>query len=474
LLIARGLGPADYGILSFLLASFTAFRSLLDIGSSSAFYSFISKKLQSKKFINTYLIWLLIQFIILILFIVIIAPDNWIINIWQGEFRERVLLAFVAVFFQQQIWGVLSQIGESQRLTVRIQSINLSLAVVHLLIIYGLYFFDALSIERIFILIIIEFLLVGIISLLIIDITYSEEILTLREIIQQHIKYCLPIIPLTYLGLVMNFADTWLLQRYGGAIEQAYYGIGYRFAAISLIATQSVLKIFWKEVAEANEKGNEAKISRIYNLTNRVFFIFGCVISGFLIPWASEIIQLFLGEEYIGGALVLSLMFLYPIHQSLGQIIGTMYLALELTKKYAILGIIHLSLSIIAVYFLLAPGSADIPGLGLASTGLAIKMLIIQVVSVNLSVWWLCRYKGWKFSIIYQIVGISSFIFAGFFSKHMVSFLLGNDLQQLVQFMLTGLLYIITSGLFIYSMPWLLNMDRNEIKKYVLQAKTLI
>ncbi|MFN3467993.1 MAG: oligosaccharide flippase family protein, partial [Candidatus Brocadiales bacterium] len=42
LLVARGLGPAEFGSFSFLLTSFTAISQLLDMGSSQAFYTFVS------------------------------------------------------------------------------------------------------------------------------------------------------------------------------------------------------------------------------------------------------------------------------------------------------------------------------------------------------------------------------------------------------------------------------------------------
>ncbi len=474
LLVARGLGPIDFGVLSFLLASFTALRSFLDMGSSNAFFSFISKKIQSKKFISTYLVWLLIQFVLLLLFIGIFAPNDWIMHIWQGQYRERVLLAFVAVFFQQQIWGALSHIGESQRLTVSVQSINIAVAAIHLLTIFGLYFIDSLTIERIFILVIIEILLASIVAWRTFSITYSHEKKILKQIIQEYKFFCLPLIPYVYLGFVMSFADTWMLQHYGGAVEQAYYGIGYRFAAISLIATQSILKVLWKEISESNELGDNERVHRIYDRAIRVLFILGAVISGFLIPWSAEIIQIMVGNEYRSGGFVLSLMFLYPIHQSLGQITGSVYYALELTKPHAIIGMVFMSLSIIAVYFLLAPANATIPGLGLASTGLAMKMVIMQIFGVNLSIWWLSRSQGWEFSMLYQIIGTGSFIITGFITKELVSFFIWNGFPQLLQFMLTGLVYIVVSGVIIYTMPWLLNMTRNEIKQYVLSAKKLV
>jgi len=380
----------------------------------------------------------------------------------------------VAVFFQQQIWGMMSHVGESQRMTVRVQSINIVIALIHLLIISGLYYFNALSIEKIFIIIIIEFILAGFVAWWSIPISYSQETKTLKQIIIEYKKYCLPLLPYTYLGLVMGFADTWLLQRYGGAIEQAYYSIGYRFAAISLIATQSILKILWKEVAESNELGDKERVQRIYESTNRVLFMLGAFIAGFLIPWAKEIILFMLGDAYGGGAFVLSLMFLYPIHQSLGQVIGTMYFSLELTKPYSIIGIIFMTLSIITVYFLLAPSNAAIPGLGLASKGMAIKMVLMQIFGVNLSIWWLSKSQGWKYSVIYQFVGIGSLLITGFFAKELVSFLIWNNSPQVLQFILTGAVYLFVSGLIFYSMPWLLKLTRADINRYILQTKYFV
>ena len=44
MILARGLGPEQYGLFSFLLASFAAIITLFDMGSSSAFFSFISSE----------------------------------------------------------------------------------------------------------------------------------------------------------------------------------------------------------------------------------------------------------------------------------------------------------------------------------------------------------------------------------------------------------------------------------------------
>ena len=112
ILLARGLGPEEYGVFSFLLASFIALRSLFEMGTSSAFPTFISKRNRSRKYFFYYIIWMIFQFSLSFFLIAIVTPEEWLKKIWAGESRERVLVAFVAAFMQQQIWNMVAQIGE--------------------------------------------------------------------------------------------------------------------------------------------------------------------------------------------------------------------------------------------------------------------------------------------------------------------------------------------------------------------------
>src|SRR5438477_7907587 len=62
IMIARGLGAAGYGDLNFLLGSFAAMSQLLDLGTSSAFYTFISQRRRSLSFALIYTGWMTFQF----------------------------------------------------------------------------------------------------------------------------------------------------------------------------------------------------------------------------------------------------------------------------------------------------------------------------------------------------------------------------------------------------------------------------
>ena len=474
ILIARGLGPQDYGVFAFLLASFTALSTLLDMGSSSAFFSFISKRRRSRQLFSYYMFWLLAQFSLSIAFIMLIAPDGWIEAIWNGESRDRVLVAFIAVFLQQQIWRTISQTGESQRLTVRVQVLSVAVALVHLLAVTVLFLLDELTVERIYYFIIVEALIAALVAWVSFPIQYAEEQVTPRQVFGAFWGFCLPLIPYAWLGMIMGFADTWLLQHYGGAVEQAYYSVAAQFAAVSLIFTTSVLRILWKEVAEANARGDQEQVQRIYHKTNRILFFLGVMVSGFLIPWSEEIIMLMLGEAYLGGAFVMSLMFLYPIHQALGQVNGTMYYALELTKPYVVIGMTSMALSTVAAYFLLASEDAVVPGFGLASTGLALKMVVLQFFSVNFSIWWLSRHQGWRFSMGYQLVSVVIFLLVGVGVYATINLLFGESLQLLVRGAIAGVVYTGVTGIVVYLAPSLVGMERSELLSLLDQMRKMI
>jgi len=408
----------------------------------------------------------LFQFLTILLIIGLFIPDVWIIEIWKGQNRKIVLTAFIAVFMQYQIWTLIAQIGESQRLTDRVQKINVSIASIHLLIIGFLFINDYLSLTTILYLIAIEFLFAFLICIKYIPIVFSDERVSPKQILNEYWVYCWPLIPFAWINMIMRFSDTWLLQHFGGSVEQAYYAISAQFATISLIATSSILRILWKEIAEAQNEGRYDDVKKLFDRTTRILFYLSVIISGFLIPWVPEIILILLGEKYIAGTSVMILMFFYPIHQSLGQVIGTMFYGLELTKPYVNIGIVFMVVSTFVVYFLLASPDSFIPGLGLGSIGLALKMVLLQFLAVNFSIWWLSRRQGWDFNFLYQFIGILIFISLGFFVYYILFLLIQGEVNIILKLVISGMIYFPLSVIILYLFPNLIMTERSEIKFY--------
>ncbi|VVB88564.1 Polysaccharide biosynthesis protein [uncultured archaeon] len=474
LLVARGLGPEQYGNYIFLLGSFLALGRLFDLGTSGAFYTFISQRPRAIPFLLSYISWKGFQFIIMVIAIGLL-PLTWLNKIWLGLDRGLILLSFAAVFLQQQAWQTLTQIGEASRMTQRVQGMNIGISVVYLLLIFIFWKLQALSIYLIFSLIIVEYIFALFFSYSLIWSKREQNVLdsdkspfVFREMLKEYSIYCAPLLVYSVIGFFYEFADRWMLQNYSGSVEQGYYSIGSQFATISLLATTSILQIFWKEIAEAHERQDVERVKMLYSKVSRSLFMLGAIISGFLIPWSKEIINVTLGTAYAAAVPALAIMFLYPVHQSIGQIVGTMYFAIGKTRPYSIIGVVFMLISIPVTYFVIAPTEAFIPGLALGSTGMAIKMVILQLIGVDISAWWLSRIYGWKFDWIFQVIGLGGAVLLGWLAYEVVKIMtFGMQLTLFLRGGISFVLYCFLIAGMIWAMPWLLGTERREIMRTI-------
>ena len=138
-----------------------------------------------------------------------------------------------------------------------------------------------------------------------------------------------------------------------------------------------------------------------------MLFFCGAFLSAGMIPWSSEILFLTAGEAYLSGTVTFSLMLIYPIHQSLGQITNITFYATGRTKSLMYINGAFLLLGMGLTYLVLAPSNMVIPGYNFGSQGLAFKMIIMQLIFVNISSWVLSKEFGWKFNWLYQVKIIS-------------------------------------------------------------------
>jgi O-antigen/teichoic acid export membrane protein len=271
-------------------------------------------------------------------------------------------------------------------------------------------------------------------------------------------------IPYACLSFAYIFLDRWLLQEFGGNLEQAFYGVGAQFAAVSLIATSAMLRVFWKEMAESHERGDTEGSRILYLRMSRSLFFVGTAISGFVIPWTSVITEVALGDAYLGGTTTLMIMFLYPVHQSIGQIGGAMLMATEHVVTQVYIGLVFMAVSMLVTYFVLAPASAYIPRLGAGSIGLAVKMVGMQFVQVNILGYIISRIWKWKFDWFYQFISLGGCMLVGLCAHQLSILFVGMD-SVLLSVFVAGVIYAgyILSGLWV--MPWLLGLTNEELKK---------
>jgi O-antigen/teichoic acid export membrane protein len=305
---------------------------------------------------------------------------------------------------------------------------------------------------------------------------------SLSTMLKEYWVYCKPLALLSVITFSYFFADRWLLQRFGGGAQQGFYQVSAQFAGVALLATTSILRIFWKEIAEANARQDQARVERMHRKVFRGLVMVSASFSCFFIPWSGTIVVLLLGESYAKAGPVLAIMFLYPILQTMGQVNGTTLLASGHTREYAAVSSIFLIISIPVTFLVQAPtNAAPIHGLGGGALGMAIKMVALGFLSINAQAWILARKKQWSFEWAFPLVVIGITLALGYAARGIVALFWRmsstTHLSQLQPFL--GCLCLYAAGLLalIWNFPAVVGMKQSEVYQVVnvmLGRRTLI
>ena len=411
LVVARSLQPSAYGHLTFLLSTFVAARTLLDLGTSTAYYTLLSRQQRGIRFHLYYFGWLALQFVLTVAAIGVVFPQRFIDAVWVGHDRTIILLAFAASFLQLQVWQTVTQLGEAARRTALVQSLGLAISVVHFAAVLLMARSRWLSLTNIFLLLILEYAAAALLWWMLFSRRTPRPTTvepTFAAIYAEFYAYCRPLALLAFFGFFYEFADRWLLQRFGGAIQQGFFQIASQFSTITLIATSALLNIFWKEIAEASEQQRHEAVEALYVRAMRFVFMTGAIGAGLLIPWSPVIVGLLLGPAYIAAWPVLAIMLLYPIYQSLGQIGGTFLLAKGETRLFATISVVTTLSGTVISYFVQAPPrGVPVPGLGLGATGMAAKIVLLSIITTNVQAWLISRRNRWHYDWTHQAIAIA-------------------------------------------------------------------
>ena len=482
IIVARVLGVTNYGQVSFLLGSFTAIGALLEMGTSSAFYTFVSERKRGPAFFLLYFGWIAFQFIFTCFVVGLLLPDWAVDYIWVASKRSIILEAFAASFASLQLWTTVVQLGESSRETLTVQTVAAFQSFLHLLLVAAAAYLGRLSAITLFALIIAEYaILSAFIGPRLFRTRYSHQLHEPEEyglVFKQFSRYCLPLLVYSWMGFLYAFADRWLIQHFGGAEQQGYLAVAQQFANVSLLAASSLSRVFWKEVAEAQERGDEQRVRRLYQSISRMVYVAGAWVSCLIIPYSRQVLIWTVGREYSSAALPLSLMLFYPIHQSFSQIQGAFLYAIRKTDIYTQIGLMNMVLSIPVTYLLLASPSAWFPGLGLGAVGVALKMVLLQVIAVTVQSYLIAKRNRWNHEFAYQgtiLVALLATAWSAKFVSEKLLFLIGQSFNlPIVTVALGALLYTVSTIVFVWRFPSVLGIDRSVFDKAIDQVRSFL
>ena len=194
-----------------------------------------------------------------------------------------------------------------------------------------------------------------------------------------------------------------------------------------------------------------------------VCFFAAAAVAGFLVPWAEEILRITLGSAYVGGATTLMIMLFYPMHQSMGQINGIMAYATARVSVYVKLGIAFLLSSVVVTYFVLANTQAPLPGLDLGSIGLAGKMVVMQIISVNALAFYIAHSLDIKYDWVFQLTAPLFCVAAGLLAFTLSHALFDTTTQIWFTLPVAGFAYSILLLALLWLSPNIAGLSRPDL-----------
>jgi O-antigen/teichoic acid export membrane protein len=469
LMIARGLGAAGYGEYQFLLASVGSLAQFLDLGTSQAFFTFLSRQQRTRRFFLLYGGWLAAQFALVLLAIAAVIPASVLQRLWLQSDRWAIVLAFVATFLMNELWEAVAQLGEAQRRTVVVQSALVVQTAAHVALIAVFLIAGRLTVAAVFTFLIVEYGgLVVVLGPRFLAANHGDVAApgeSGREIVGEFYRYCRPLVLYAWCSFVFLFADRWLLQRFGGANQQGFFSIGQQFSTVSLLAATSMMQVFWKEIAAATNAGDRVRAASLYQAASRALYFVAAWVGCLIVPYSREILALTVGGAYAAAAVPFGLMLLYPAHQALGRVTAAFLYASGETGLYSRLGVIALAASLPIAYALLATRDAALPGLGLGAVGLAIKLIAVNVASVNLQASAIARRLGIAYDWGHQVLTLGGLLALAFACRALVDLLVGVSISPrgIAAAAAGGLLYACASLALVLRRPGVVGLTRGQV-----------
>lgn len=468
--IPRGLGPVAYGNFNFLTNFFQQVFGFLEMGTSTCFYTKLSQRQKDSGLVAFYL-----YFSVLISLLVLALAAGGQVSglahrIWPGQEMGYVYLAAVWGILTWFSVSVLNRMVDAYGLTVSSELARMAQKVFSLVLILALYFSGRLNLTSFFYFNFAAMLFLCLAIFWILEkkgfpltgnLRLSPE--GAKKYAGEFWLYSHPLFLGSVIGLLAGILDRWLLQLFSGSVEQGFYGLSSMIGSACFVFTGAMIPLLWREFSIAFEKKDLDLMSHLFNRYVPLLYSVAAALACFIAVQADKVILIMGGRQYAGALWPVIIMAFYPIHQTYGQLNSVVCMAAGETKIYSKIGVLFALIGIPVGYFLLAPG--DKFGLHAGATGLAVKMLLIQIVGVNVQLYYNCRMMKlgfWRYvrHQVFSVLLLLAFSLLAMLAAAKTPFFSGRPVPA---FLFSGVLYSLLIVAVFYLRPTLFGLEKKDI-----------
>ncbi|MBY8270394.1 hypothetical protein KW521_13575 [Vibrio fluvialis] len=462
-MIPTALGPVAFGNFTYLTQFFTQVLAFLDAGTSTALFTRLSAKKNNQQLLVFYFIISLIIFLLVnfsVLFIEFFDISHY--------FGDSVSLfeIYLAALLCFSIWlsQVFIKISDAYALTSSVEVGKIFIRLATLVFLYLAIKFSLINSATyyVFNLFFTAVLILIFFSILVKNGVITKKTMTTTPNFALHVgvfkKFCKPLLQFNIFGIFVGLFDVWLLQNTSGSAEMGFYGLSYSIAALSVIFTSAMTPVISRDFTKYYSEGLTEKMVQLFESYTPLLYCLSLAIGSYLLFASEDIISIFSDERFIEAKYCLMILALYPMHQTYGQLTSSIMFALEETEVYKNIGILFsfvgMALSLTFIYVF-----------DFGAVGLALKMVLIQIVSVNVQLWYVCkRLKIGFYKLVYQqLTSTAILLLTAFFISEFSPI---HTEYLILDFLGNGLLYSIAASVVVLSLPRLFFIDLGLVNNF--------
>ncbi|MCP4650695.1 MAG: hypothetical protein GY853_11540 [PVC group bacterium] len=469
-IIPRTLGPAAYGNFSFLTNFFFSICGFLNLNSSTVFFTKLSQRPKAKGLIRFYMHFL--AFIALI--IAIFLSGSIVFGLksvfWPGQRTVFIILAAILGVFTFYDM-VFKDMCDAYGITIKAELIKIALKVIGLGLILFLFWKKSLNLGTYFSYHI--FILLSTIGFLIFLIHKSGHSLfsgfiakkdEFEPYYKEFSKVCFPLFFFLSLALIGQIFDRWFLQKFSGSVDQGYYSFAFQVGNLCMLFTSAIMPLVLREQSIHFGNMDFEKLRNVFSRSISILVALTAFICCFLAVESQTVINIFAGKAYSAAFVPMVLMCLFPIHRTYGQLNGNFFFASDRVHIYRNIGIVFTLLGVVFTFFLLGPQKYG--GFNLGANGLSFKMMGLQVISVNVQLWFNAKYLKYSFKTLFlnQIGTIIVFLGLSGISSGFARAIFPN-LAPVIHFCLSGTVYVIICFVVFNCWPETMALKKTDVNQ---------
>ncbi len=465
-IVPRALGPSNYGNFAFLTNFFTRVTTFFDTGTSTAFYTKLSQRLNERGLIKFYWIFILFANAIMILILPIVIILNKQELLFPGQ---NIKYIWFALFFSILTWTaqIISKIVDAYGFTAKGEMAKAANKILGAAIVISFFLLNKLNLTTFFLY---HYFILGILTISWRYILKKNSIVLFPKVLikldqyknytKEFYSFSHPLIISSFVALFVGIFDLWLLQKFAGSIQQGFYGLSFKVGSILFLFGSAMTPLIMREFSIAFGNNNNERMRNIFKRYIPVLYLITAFFCIFLSLQANKVIIIIGGSQYRGATIAMSIMILFAVNKTLGQSTIAVLYATGKTKIYRNIVVIKNILGIIVSFFLIAPGNYY--GLNLGANGLAIKMIFMQFILVNILLWYCTKFLKLSYLkfLILQLYTFSSLGIIAYLCKIIMNKFIDNIIAN---FILSGTIYSIGIVMLLLIFPSIFSINRKEL-----------